>query len=129
MCKEELETIEEVMSHGNICPETYRQTTFAGDSQKEVPEKVINSVESTLNQRGKEYGKFRDLSRIAQDMKFYLRCCHKWCELTADQQEALDMIASKTARILNGNPNNVDSWHDIAGYATLIADRLRGNSR
>lgn len=46
-----------------------------------------------------------------------------------DQKEALEMIASKIARILNGNTNNEDSWRDIAGYATLVADRLKGVKR
>ena len=49
--------------------------------------------------------------------------------LDADQVEALDMIATKIARILNGNPDHVDSWIDIAGYATLVADRLKGEIR
>lgn len=42
-----------------------------------------------------------------------------------DQKEALSMIFSKIARILNGDPDHIDSWHDIAGYATLVEDRLR----
>jgi len=46
-----------------------------------------------------------------------------------DQAEALDMIFSKIARILNGDPNHLDSWTDIAGYATLVADRLEGKIR
>ena len=49
---------------------------------------------------------------------------HGIYELSPDQAEALDMIAHKIARILNGDPNHHDHWHDIAGYATLIADRL-----
>ena len=28
-------------------------------------------------------------------------------------------------KILNGDPNYVDNWHDIIGYAKLIEDRLR----
>ena len=43
-----------------------------------------------------------------------------------DQAEAIDMIFSKLARILNGDPNYADNWIDIAGYATLVADRLEG---
>lgn len=35
------------------------------------------------------------------------------------------MIAGKIARIINGDPNYVDSWHDIAGYATLIEQELK----
>ena len=34
------------------------------------------------------------------------------------------MIACKIARILSGDPNWRDHWDDIAGYATLVAERL-----
>lgn len=51
------------------------------------------------------------------------------CDLDPDQREALEMIAHKIARILNGDPNYADSWVDIAGYAKLIADRLQGLER
>jgi len=44
--------------------------------------------------------------------------------LNNDQREALEMIAHKIARILNGDPNYADNWIDIAGYATLVANRL-----
>ena len=46
-----------------------------------------------------------------------------------DQWEALEMIVHKIGRIVNGNPDKVDHWVDIAGYAKLIADRLQGNAR
>jgi hypothetical protein len=42
-----------------------------------------------------------------------------------EQQEALDGIATKVARILSGNPNCADHFADIAGYialATLAMD-------
>ena len=41
-----------------------------------------------------------------------------------DQREALEMIQHKVARILNGDPTYTDNWIDIAGYATLVANRL-----
>jgi hypothetical protein len=41
----------------------------------------------------------------------------------------LDMIFTKVGRILNGDSNHIDSWIDIAGYATLVADRLQGKTR
>jgi hypothetical protein len=129
MCKKELE-IEEMLNH--MCPATYRQTTFAGDSPIPEPTKPVdpaNLIDNTLTERGKEYGVFVNQAEIAQFMKVYIRGYMKWFEMKPDQQEALDMILHKISRILNGNPDNVDSWHDIAGYATLIADRLRGNSR
>ena len=42
-----------------------------------------------------------------------------------DMMEALDLIASKIGRMLSGNLNYIDNWHDIAGYATLIENRLK----
>jgi hypothetical protein len=44
--------------------------------------------------------------------------------LTDDQWEAMEMIAHKLARIINGDPDYHDNWADIAGYAKLVADRL-----
>lgn len=38
------------------------------------------------------------------------------------------MIVHKIGRILNGDPNYADSWHDIAGYATLIDQQLTGGT-
>jgi hypothetical protein len=38
----------------------------------------------------------------------------------------LDMICHKIGRIINGDPDYADSWHDIAGYAQLVANRLNG---
>ena len=40
------------------------------------------------------------------------------------QREALEMIASKLARILNGDNNYADSYHDIGGYSKLVEDDL-----
>ena len=37
---------------------------------------------------------------------------------------ALYMIASKMARIVNGDFNSIDGWHDIGGYSKLIEDLL-----
>jgi hypothetical protein len=47
-----------------------------------------------------------------------------WKNLVSDQREALDMIVHKIGRIINGDPNYIDSWQDIIGYAQLVKDRL-----
>ena len=44
------------------------------------------------------------------------------------QQECIDMILHKIARIGTGDPNKVDHWDDIAGYATLVARYLRNKN-
>jgi transposase-like protein len=89
------------------------------------------NVDTILNERASTYGSFKGVAEVAQEFKALIHNAltdsHK--VLDADQVEALDMIASKIARIVNGNPDHTDSWLDIAGYATLVADRLQGKIR
>ena len=61
---------------------------------------------------------------MTQRLKTTMVGSDKWHLLAPDQKEALEMIAHKIGRILNGDPNYHDSWHDIVGYAKLVADRL-----
>ena len=84
----------------------------------------LESIESTLDERGRRYGKFTGHALITQVLKADMRAAPKWLDLEDDQREALDMIAHKIGRILNGDPDYHDSWHDIVGYAKLVADRL-----
>lgn len=88
-------------------------------------------VDETLNTRAQDYGTFKDGAALMQGIKRLLADhARRHDKLFADDQwEALEMIVHKMGRIVNGNPDKVDSWVDIAGYATLIADRLRGNAR
>ncbi len=44
--------------------------------------------------------------------------------LSDSQHFALVMMTNKMARIVNGDPNYIDNWHDIAGYATLVEQEL-----
>lgn len=92
----------------------------------------MTDITDILTERGKRYGRFEDHAKLSQALKYAI-----WEHLdydqrgwfVADQQEALEMICHKIARIANGDPNYADSWRDIAGYATLVADRLEGVSR
>ena len=87
------------------------------------------SIDKILSERGSRYGKFTDHARITQNIKTVMCDGPKWGDLTADQREALEMVAHKIGRIVNGDPNYADSWVDIAGYAQLVADRLQGKER
>lgn len=78
-----------------------------------------------LEERGKQYGDFTVQGATAQAIKNSMREHIGWNRLSLHQKEALEMIAHKIARILNGSPTLVDSWQDIAGYAQLCADRCR----
>lgn len=85
---------------------------------------MSTDVDATLAERGKRYGRFKDHAAISQGFKMIMD--GRTDLLADDQREALEMICHKMARILNGDPNYVDSWVDIAGYAKLVADRLEG---
>lgn len=88
-------------------------------------------VDAILDQRATQYGKFIEGAEIMQTLKQVVRTSiqKRGTALAFDQLESIDMIIHKLGRIINGNPDNVDSWRDIAGYATLVADRLEGNVR
>lgn len=83
------------------------------------------SIDQILRERETQYGKFINHATIAQILKttiFSVKSIRNFS--SPDQVEALEMICHKIARILNGDHNYIDSWTDIAGYATLVADRL-----
>lgn len=84
----------------------------------------ILSVDSTLTERGDRYGSFEEHARITQALKDVHYTGKNWQNLPPNMKEALDMIAHKIGRILNGDIYYADSWHDIAGYATLIDKEL-----
>jgi len=83
-----------------------------------------DNIEKVTAERGREYGDFATQATLAQYLKNYVRSTEGWNRLNAHQRESLDMIMHKVARILNGNPNNRDSWVDIAGYAHIVAIRI-----
>lgn len=87
---------------------------------------VLN-IESTLAERGKRYGEFPEHARITQDIKFAMTQSPNWSVLKTSHKEALEMIAHKMGRILNGDPEYGDNWHDIAGYATLAEQDCKPN--
>ncbi len=84
------------------------------------------TINELLEERGTRYGIFSRQANIAQELKEIIHMQPKYHELMDDQKEALDMIAHKIARILNGDPGYADTWDDIAGYAQLVSNRLKG---
>jgi hypothetical protein len=89
---------------------------------------MTTDITQTLQERGQRYGVFTRHAEISQQLKQVIEG-YQTKVLAADQQEALDMICHKIGRIINGDPDYADSWHDIAGYAQLVADRLNGVER
>ena len=87
---------------------------------------MTTNTDDILAERGSRYGTFVGHAEISQDLKCSMaqHLAKRSKTLDNDQWEALEMIAHKIARIINGNQNYHDSWADIAGYAKLVADRL-----
>lgn len=95
------------------------------------PKPVGSDINQILDQRHSTYGTFLGQASLSQDIKKVIneRLKGKADKFSPDQLEALSMFAHKIARVVNGDPNYVDSWRDIAGYAQLIVDRLEGRVR
>ena len=91
---------------------------------------MVQSTAEVLKERGKRYGQFVDQAGIAQGIHSVIEYGmgvsgkQKHKDFHVDELEALHMIVNKIARIVNGDPHYSDSWRDIAGYATLVADRI-----
>jgi len=85
----------------------------------------MSDIDKVLDQRGQRYGDFAEHARITQNLKKAMGINTNWDTLTDDKKEALEMIAHKIGRILNGDPNYKDSWTDIMGYTRLIESGLK----
>lgn len=90
---------------------------------------MVQSVGQVLEERGTRYGEFVNQAGIAQGIHQVIEFGMKMSGKTrfsfyVDELEVINMIVNKLARIVNGDPHYSDSWRDIAGYATLVADRL-----
>ena len=83
------------------------------------PAPVSVDIDALIKERRQTHGDFVDDARIAQAIKYQLRQGVNWEDLSLVHREALDNIATKIARILAGDPNNLDVWTDVIGYATL----------
>jgi hypothetical protein len=88
-----------------------------------MPPDIVTSI---LDQRGSVYGDFENIAHVAQELKLAARDGGKWDALPHDVKESVEMICTKISRIVNGEPEYLDNWDDICGYAKLVADRIRG---
>ena len=93
-----------------------------------VPMPETTQVDAVLDSRAVDYGAFKDGAALMQSIKRTMaaHAANHNKTFADDQWEALEMIVHKIGRIVNGNPDKVDHWTDIAGYAKLVADRLEG---
>jgi len=79
----------------------------------------MKNITKILEERERTHGRFTDNAHTAQHLKTTFRSKEAWHRMDYKKREALDCIAMKLARIINGDENISDHWYDIAGYATL----------
>ena len=89
------------------------------------PPPPSDPVAATLAQRGQVHGDYSENARITQELKDVIRESQGYHYLAPDQKQTLEVICDKMSRILSGNPNFDDHWHDIQGYAKLSESRAK----
>jgi len=117
--QKELERLEFAVADGDLKMVSQAMSDFRKAMQQEGMD-----IKAMLSGREARYGSFENHAKISQDLKAVMHERSGWDRLKPDQREALEMVQHKVARILNGDPNYADNWIDIAGYATLVANRL-----
>lgn len=95
---------------------------------KDAP--MTEPIAATLAERNTTYGDFTFDAQLADNIIRAMEAHASWhSTLNGVQRHALRIIALKMARIINGDPNYADSWHDIQGYAKLAEDRCTPKPR
>ena len=96
------------------------------DQYAEIEQVRKQTIEATLAERQAQYGCFEDVAFVTENIMAVLSKVRTngLNDLPHTHRMALYMIASKMARIVNGDFNHKDSWHDIGGYSKLIEDLL-----
>jgi hypothetical protein len=119
-------------------PRIIKDVNRAEDYQGQTKINVLpvkDQIDLLLNGRGSKYGKYDNMAKLTMALSdvFFAHMQHygvtEPAKLTDSQRVGLHMIFLKLARIGNGDPNCVDNWVDIAGYAKLIADELEKNEK
>jgi Domain of unknown function (DUF6378) len=81
--------------------------------------KIVVAAADPLVVNHDTHGDFDECARVSQEVLRTMRSAPRWKDLTDAQVEAIQMIAHKLHRIVCGDPNHLDHWVDIAGYARL----------
>jgi len=82
------------------------------------------SIQDTLSEREQQHGSFPTHCEIECRISEVIAAIG--IEHMSDVQKVgFSMIIHKLSRILNNGHNHIDSWHDIAGYATLVEGHMR----
>lgn len=82
----------------------------------------LGSQDKMLVDRAAKYGPFDKHAVTVQAFWRVMSEAYNAGALEDVHKEGLRMIFHKIGRIVTGDPNYPDSWHDIAGYARRVGD-------
>lgn len=88
---------------------------------------MMSNVNETLKERGKVYGDYKGGSEFRANVMELI--ADRYAKVNHGGMPAIHMvyvydIVNKLSR-LAVTPYHIDTWHDIAGYATLVEKALR----
>jgi hypothetical protein len=81
-------------------------------------------TEEILAERGNKYGEYAENARVMQRIKDALRSGRSWDKAPDTVKEALECVALKLGRIVNGDPLYDDNYRDAIGYLTLALEDI-----
>lgn len=82
-------------------------------------------IKKILEEREKTHGDYENVATTAQEIKDAIHIGVTYYKAPSIMKESLDLFATKMARIVNGNFENLDHWEDIIGYAQLVVNTLK----
>ena len=114
----------EIIWQRHTQPEELPFVDSINDKYAEIEQVRQKTIEATLAERQAQYGSFVGVANTTGALMAVIKNSKNGSTLPYAHEEALHMICSKMARIVNGDYNHKDSWHDIGGYSKLIEDLL-----
>ena len=88
----------------------------------------MDDTANLLAQREMSHGSYPVVARLSQELKRVMRCGPGYSALAPEQQESLEMLAVKVARLVCGTPID-DHWADIEGYARLARQQIQADAQ
>ena len=122
----EICTFESYIEDSDVSVVWQRESLNDKIATAEVARQQSKNIDATLAERQSQYGSFEDVAFVTENIMSTLAKARSngLQDLPHTHRMALYMIASKMARIVNGDFNHLDSWHDIGGYSKLIEDLI-----
>jgi len=79
----------------------------------------MTDLQATMAARRSTHGDFTDVASVDDQTLRVWEKSKNWSSLSHSHRAALRLISHKVARILSGDADEPEHWHDGAGYFTL----------